>query len=141
LQDLIRLKAGEPANAIELEKDLSLVSRLYGTKGYMAPRITPTPVMDDSASTVHYDVQVQEGDVYKMGELEIRGLDEKTKNKLVFDWKLVEGQVYDSSYVQRFLVESTRDLPADTKWTTDVHEALNDDQTVDVTLRYESKAP
>ena len=141
LQGLIRLKAGEPANAIELEKDLSLVSRLYGTKGYMAPQITPTPVMDDSASTVHYDVQVQEGDVYKMGELEIRGLDEKTKNKLVFDWKLTEGQVYDSSYVPRFLAESTKDLPTDTKWTTDVHEAVNDDKTVDVTLRYEAKAP
>ena len=118
-----------------------MVAKLYGTKGYMAPGITPTPVMDDAASTVHYDVQVHEGDIYNMGELEIRGVDEKTKSKLVFDWKLAEGQVYDSSYVERFLTESRKDLPVDSKWTTDVHEALNDDKTVDITLRYEAKTP
>jgi outer membrane protein assembly factor BamA len=139
LQGLILLKAGEPANAVELDKDLRMVARLYGTKGYMAPEITPSAVMDDSASTVHYDIHVHEGDVYKMGELEIRGLDEKTKNKLVFDWKLGEGQVYDSSYVQRFLAESTKHLPVDMKWTTDVHEAVNDDKTVDITLSYSAK--
>ncbi|HSS99548.1 MAG TPA: POTRA domain-containing protein [Terriglobales bacterium] len=141
LEKLILIKAGEPANAVELQKDLSLVARLYGTKGYMAPMITPSAVMDDSASTVHYDIHVQEGDVYKMGELEIRGMDERTKKRLVFDWKLEEGQVYDSSYVPRFLLESTRDLPPDTKWNTSVHEALNDDKTVDITLTYEAKAP
>ncbi len=140
LQALIRLKAGEPADAIELEKDLTQVARLYGTKGYMAPAITPSPVMDDSASTVHYDIQVHEGDLYKMGELEIRGMDEKTKKRLVFDWKLEEGQVYDASYVAGFLQESAKDLPTGTKWNTTVHEALNDDKTVDVTLTYEAKA-
>lgn len=140
LEALILLKAGQPTNALELDKDLSMAAKLYGTKGYMAPTITPMPVMDDSASTVHYDIQVQEGNVYNMGELEIRGVDEKTKSKLVFDWKLAEGQVYDSSYVDRFLAESRKDLPVDSKWTTDVHEALNDDKTVDVTLRYEAGA-
>ena len=139
LQSLIRLKAGQPADAVQLDKDLLDVAALYGTKGYMAPKIIPKPVMDDSTSTVHYDIEVEEGDVYNMGELEIRGVDEKTKSKLVFDWKLAEGQVYDSSYIQRFLVESTKDLPVGTKWGTTVHTALNDDKTVDVTLRYEAK--
>lgn len=139
LQGLIRVKAGEPADAVQLDKDLRDVAVLYGTKGYMAPTITPKPAMDDSASTVHYDIEIHEGDVYKMGELEIRGVDEKTKSKLVFDWKLGEGQVYDSSYVQRFLAENTKDLPQDTKWKTTVHTALNDDETVDVTLGYETK--
>jgi outer membrane protein assembly factor BamA len=139
LRSLLRLKIGEPANAVELDKDLTLVARLYGTKGYMAPMITPSAVMDDSASTVHYDIHVREGDVYKMGELEIRGMDEKTKKKLVFDWKLEEGQVYDSSYVSKFLAESTKDLPTDIKWITKLHEAVNDDKTVDVTLSYEAK--
>jgi outer membrane protein assembly factor BamA len=141
LRDLIHLKMGEPANAVELEKNLVQVARLYGTKGYMAPTITPSPVMDDSKSTVNYHIQIREGDIYKMGELEIRGMDEKTKKKLVFDWKLEEGTVYDSSYVPRFLSESTKDLPTDTKWNTTVHEALNDDKTVDITLSYEAKTP
>ena len=141
LQGLIQLKPGQPADAVLLDKDLREIAGLYGTKGYMAPRITPVPLMDDPASSVHYDIEVQEGEVYKMGELELRGIDEKTKKKLVFDWKLEEGQVYDSGYVTRFLSESTKDLPADTKWNTTVHEALNDDKTVDITLTYEAKNP
>jgi hypothetical protein len=60
---------------------------------------------------------------------------------LVFDWKLEENQIYDSGYVARFLTESRSDLPTDTKWDTTVHEALNDDKTVDVTLTYEAKNP
>jgi len=138
LQGLIQLKSGQPADAVLLDKDLREIAKLYGTKGYMAPQITPRPVMDDSASTVHYDIEVQEGDIYKMGELELRGIDERTKKKLIFDWKLEEGQLYDSGYVTRFLSESKKDLPTDLKWDTTVHEALNDDKTVDVTLAYEA---
>jgi len=139
LQGLIQLKSGQPADAVLLEKDLREIAKLYGTKGYMAPKITPKPVTGDTNATVHYDIEVEEGDVYKMGELELRGIDEKTKKRLVFDWKLEEGQVYDSGYVQRFLSESRRDLPEDTKWDITLHEALNDDKTVDVTLTYTAR--
>ncbi len=138
LQSLIQLKPGQPADAVELDKDLREVKELYGTKGYMAVRVKAKPIMDDAAATVHYDLEVEEGEVYKMGELEIRGVDEKTKNKLVFDWKLGEGQVYDSSYVQRFRVDSAKDLPPDSKWDVEPHIAVNDDMTVDVTLPYEA---
>jgi outer membrane protein assembly factor BamA len=139
LQDLIRLKVGEPADALELDKELHQVTVLYGTKGYMKAQVIAKPVMDDSSATVHYNLVVNEGDVYKMGELEVRGLDEKNRSKMVFDWKLLEGQVYDSSYFQRFVKESSKDLPQDVKWNVILHEALNDDQTVDVTLTYENK--
>ena len=139
LQSLMRLKAGEPTDAIQLDKDLQNVRNLYGTKGYMGVQITPKPVFDDPASTVHYDLIVNEGDIYKMGELEVRGLDEKSKARIVLDWKLDEGKIYDSSYFQRFMVESAKDLPTDAKWTVMPEVALNEDKTVDVTLRYQSK--
>ncbi len=139
LEGLIRLKTGAPADAIQLDKDLSDIAALYGAKGYMATKAISKPVMDDAAATVHYEIEIQEGAVYKMGELEIRGLDEKTKTKMIFDWKLLEGQVYDSSYIQRFLAESLKDLPPGIKWGVTPQVALNDDETVDVTLRYEAQ--
>ena len=138
LQPLIHLKAGEPADAVELDKDLNEASALYGTKGYMAAKVIATPTMDDSTASVHYDLKVEEGDVYKMGDLEVRGLDEKARNKMVFDWKLLEGQIYDSSYLQRFLNDSAKDLPQDVHWSVTAHQAVNDDQTVDVSLLYEA---
>jgi outer membrane protein assembly factor BamA len=138
LQELIRLKPGEPADASELDKDLNEVSALYGTQGYMAAKVLAKPVLDDAAASVHYDLNVEEGEIYKMGDLEVRGLDEAIRNKMTFDWKMLEGQVYDSSYVQRFLKESAKDLPQDVQWKVTPHEAVNDDQTVDVSLLYES---
>ena len=138
LQTLIQLKTGKPANAVELDKNLNAISALYGTKGYMAAKVIAKPVMDDSTAAVHYDFNVQEGAIYKMGDLEVRGLDENIRNKIVFDWKLLEGQVYDSSYVDRFLRESSKDLPQDVQWKVTPHEAVNDDQTVDVSLVYET---
>jgi outer membrane protein insertion porin family len=139
LQSFIKLKKGEPADAVQLDDDLRRVANLYGTRGYMAPQLQPTPNMDDSTSTVSYGIEVKEGDVYKMGELDIRGLDSKAKGRMIFDWKMAEGDVYDSSYIARFLAESAKDLPANSKWMITPNEAINEDQTVDVTLRYETK--
>lgn len=141
LQGLIQLKPGEIANAILLDRDLSDVRHLYGTKGYMAPAITPKPEMQDSDATVRYVIQVQEGEVFHMGELDIRGVDEKTRQKLVFNWRLKEGDTYDSGYIERFLKSTLSELPPGIKWTPVPHEAINDDGTVDVTLRYENGTP
>jgi outer membrane protein insertion porin family len=140
LQGLIQLKPGETANALLLDKDLADVRRLYGTKGYMAPSVEPKPEMQDSDSTVRYTIEVKEGDIFHMGEIEIRGVDEKTRNKLLFSWRLKEGDAYDSGYVERFVKASLEQLPAGFKWNVIPHEALNDDRTVDVSLRYENGA-
>jgi outer membrane protein insertion porin family len=139
LQALIHLKTGEPADAVQLDEDLRAAARLYGTRGRMAPSLVPTPEMDDASATVRYAIVVQEGEIYRMGDLEIRGLDEKSKGRMRFDWKLGESEIYDSSYLERFLAESRKDLPSGAQWKVIPHEAINDDQTVDITLTYQTQ--
>jgi len=48
----------------------------------MAVQIKPDPQMEDEKSLVHYIINVSEGDVYKMGELEILGVDTTSKDRL-----------------------------------------------------------
>jgi len=91
LQRQIHLPTGQPADAVLLTSDLEKVAKLYHTKGYMAARITPRPLLDDEHSTVHYDLIVLEGDQFKMGEFEIIGLDSQAKARLQAAWKLSEG--------------------------------------------------
>ena len=137
LQSQIHLPAGQPADAVRLVSDLEKVAKLYHTKGYMAARITPKPLLDDDHSTVHYDLNVFEGDQFKMGELEIIGLDSQAKAHLQAAWKLGEGEPYDSEYYKKFLEETSRFVPAAVPWDIKVHEAVNDkDKTVDVTIRF-----
>jgi outer membrane protein insertion porin family len=140
LQRLIHLPTGQPADAIHLTRDLEQVAKLYHTKGYMLARITPKPLLDDDHSTVHYELNVQEGDQFKMGEFEVIGLDSQAKAHLQAAWKLREGDPYDSEYPKRFLSESSRLVPAGIPWAIGIHEAVNEkDKTVDVTIRFSAK--
>src|SRR5207302_9525470 len=97
LQPVIQLPAAPYANPVQLGDDLQAVQKLYGTRGYMAARVHPFAQMDDTQSTVAYELQVHEGGVYHKGELEIQGLDARTTARLVEGWKLRGGDIYDAS--------------------------------------------
>ena len=137
IREFVHQQPGQPANAVQLNHDLEAIKKLYGTRGYMAAAIQATPEMDDAQSTVRYQLEIKEGDVFTMGDLDIRGLDKRETNRLFTAWKLLAGDAYDSSYPQRFLKESAKDLG---DWKISINESLNDrdkEKTVDVTLRFE----
>lgn len=67
LAPLIHLPAGEPADAVRLLRDIENVSKLYRRRGYMLVHVKPDAHLNDEKSVVHYDLNVVEGDLYKMG--------------------------------------------------------------------------
>ena len=140
LRPLIHAQLNQPANAVQLETDIEAMKRLYGTRGYMAASIQPKPEMDDANSTVKYLLQIQEGDVYAMGDLEIRGLDSRTTARLQDEWTLRGGDPYDSGYAKRFLEQADKEISLMGDWNASVRESLNhEEKTVDVTLRFDPK--
>ena len=137
LRSLIHVKAGETANTIQLEKDLEAVKQLYGTRGYVAANVTVESRPDDSRPTVQYLVRISEGDVYRMGDLKIHGLDSKATARLENDWTLRTGDVYDSSYPGRFVQQAYKEIG---DWNTSVHESVDEkDRTVDVAVRFDPR--
>ena len=140
LRALIHLQLWRPANTIQLGRDLDEIKKLYGTRGYMAATIKPTPQFDDANSTVRYLLEFHEGDVYKMGDLEIQGLDSRTTARMVDAWKLRGGDVYDSSYPMQFVKEWMKELSRMGEWNVAMHTTLEDkDKLVDVTIRFDPK--
>lgn len=140
LRPLIHAQLNQPANAVELDTDIESMKKLYGTRGYMAVSIRPDPEMDDANSTVKYVLQIQEGEVYSMGDLEIRGLDSRATARVEDDWKLHSGDRYDSSYPKRFLEQVDKEMSLASDWNVSVRESLNpQEKTVDVTLRFDQK--
>jgi outer membrane protein assembly factor BamA len=138
LRQLIHQQLGQPANAVQLENDLAAIKKLYGTRGYMAASTQALAETDDAQSTVKYLLQIQEGGIFQMGDLDIRGVDKRAMGRLFTDWKLLAGDTYDSSYPQRFLKEAASDFLGE--WNITINESLNEkDKTVDVTLRFEPK--
>ena len=141
LRPLIHAKLEQPANAVQLDTDIEAMNKLYGSHGYMAVNIRPDREMDDANSSVKYVLRIQEGDVYSMGDLDIRGLDSRTTARLQDDWKLRGGDTYDSSYPKRFLEKEDKEISIMSDWKTSIRESLNrGEKTVDVTLRFDPKS-
>jgi outer membrane protein assembly factor BamA len=139
LRALIHLQLDQPANAIQAEKDVEAIKKLYGARGYMTVQIQPRSALNDIDSTVNYRFDFREGGIYKMGDLEIRGLDSRATHRLAGAWKLQTGDTYDSSYLNRFLNTLNDLLPGD-QWNITSHESLEDkDRVVDVSLHFNLK--
>ncbi len=142
LQPLIQAKVGQIANLEQLHDDLRVVQRLYGSRGYIVAAVKANADFDDAAETVSYQLVVEEGSLFRMGDLEFRGLDNNLTAKLRSAWKLRPGDVYDVTYLQEFLATARKLLPASLDWDVSSHvTAMSRDKTVDVDLQYTAKAP
>jgi len=136
LRSLIHATLNQPANSVQLDNDIATMKQLYGRHGYVAASIKSKPEIDEANSTVRYVLNIIEGAVYKMGELEILGLDDHATSRLQNEWTLRAGDTYDSSYAQRFLNQAYKEIG---DWRVRVDETQNRDDTVDVTLRFDSR--
>lgn len=80
-----------------------------------------------------FTLEINEGDQFRMGKLDIRGLPPELSQKLAAKWKLQSGQTFDNSYVRQFLKESGNLLPPH-KVNVSIAQKANDDKTVDIGL-------
>ncbi len=138
LRELIHLKPGQTADAVQTDQDVDALKRLYGSRGYMGAQVRTTPEMNNADSTVKYLFHFEEGSIYKMGDLEVRGLDSKASERIGVAWKLQAGQTYDSSYLRVFLTSIADQFPPE-QWRVTYRETPEDqDKIVDVSLRFEA---
>lgn len=134
----IHVMPGQPADVIQVEKDLEEIKDLYAAKGYLTAHTSFRPAFDDLSKSVSFDVQVYEGDLYSMGKLEIDGIDPARAEALKESCELAPGQPYNRSYWSTFISKSGRLLPASrTWWKTSIKENINaESKTVDITLTF-----
>ena len=140
LSPLVHLSPGQPADAVRLIRDLENVTKLYRSRGYMTVRTKPDVQFDEEKSTVHYDLNIVEGDLYKMGELEITGLDTQAKARMEAAWTLHGGQPYNADYPAKFLDDTRQLIPHGGQWSITVHESPDaKDKTVDVEVHFKQQ--
>jgi outer membrane protein assembly factor BamA len=137
---LIHLPPGQPADAVRLAGDLETVRKLYRSRGYMTVQISSNADLNDEKSAVRYDLNIVEGDLYKMGELEILGLDTQSTARMRAAWTLREGEPYNSEYLKKYKEETGALLPRGLDWAVTTHETPDTkDKTVDVEIRFKQK--
>jgi outer membrane protein insertion porin family len=142
LQKMVRVEPGQPANTVRLADNLKDIQKLYGSHGFVTAAIRVDAQYDDAGGTVVLHLEVKEGFVYHMGDLEFRGLDNSLMAKLRDLWKLRQGDVYDSTYLSDYLPAAQKLLPPTLDWEVSSHVTANvRDKSVDIDLIYSVKAP
>ncbi len=138
LRPLIQLKVDQPANTVQLDQGVQAIKQLYATRGYAIASVTPEEQINDAQATITYKITIIEGDVYKMGDLEISGLDSPTKARMQNNWTLRTGDIFDAGYPRRFADKAQKDLGGD--WRITIRDSVNTgDKTVDITIRFDPK--
>lgn len=140
LRKAIALQVNQPVNTSELGKGIEAIKQLYGARGYMTADMKTDTQIDDPRSSVKYRLNITEGEVYTMGELDVHAPDSRTRAQLESKWNLRPGDTYDSSYPARYITQVLKEILTTGEWDTSVHESLNpSDKTVDVTVRFAPK--
>jgi outer membrane protein insertion porin family len=138
LAKAIHLNPGEPVNTAQLQHDLESVQDAYSAKGYLLAAITPRPTLDDAARTASYELLVREGGLFRMGKLEITGLEPFRAESLKKKCRLKAGDPYDKNYWSEFIRDSSLYLVANPAgWKVDFRRSVNEAaKTVDVTISF-----
>ena len=84
-----------------LEEDIRSISSLYSEDGYALVSVTPDLTTDDKNRTVKVILNIEEGDRYRIGRIEVSG-NTRTRDKVIRrEIRLDEGDIYDSSKLKR----------------------------------------
>src|SRR5260370_33772582 len=77
----------------------------YGPRGYLDAKVAPLPEFEDANGTVAYNVRIEEGPQYRMGQLVITGLSVDAERELRNNWRLAPGQVFDKTFLDSMLAK------------------------------------
>jgi outer membrane protein assembly factor BamA len=102
LDKMFGIKSGDIADVTKLDAGLRQIHKAYGTQGYVAQSARYTPRLDDATGMATFEVAVEEGPQFMMGELEITGLPDADVADLRKRWRLKAGEMYDASYADQF---------------------------------------
>jgi len=138
----LKLKQGDVADSMKIDKSWVGVYGVYGKKGHLRVRLKLDPVFDDTRRLVTYQVALTEGPQYRMGQVTIAGLPEDEARRVKDAWGLKAGEVFNTSYIDVFLEKVVRGgLIRQTQGVRAGQELKRDEQklTVDVVVKFERK--
>ena len=102
LSSLVELKSGDVANSKKIDSSWEAISKEYSRHGYIRAQLRPSPIFDDAARKVQYQVTVAEGQQFHMGTFTAQGFPPGIAEKLQSRWKLKPGEIYDATYLNDF---------------------------------------
>jgi outer membrane protein insertion porin family len=138
LTKLIHAKTGSPVNSVALEQDSLALLMLYHPKGYMNADVNLKATLDDSSHVAVYEIQIRQGDLFQVGRIAMKGLDDDQIRSFERLSCLHPGDPFDASCVQTYAQAMMQKLPHGWALTPAALTIHNDTKTVDVTFNFHS---
>lgn len=111
----MELKAGQQPKSDNLRRLSVTLANLCMDQGYMNCKVTPKATLDDANATVNYEMEVDTGPKFYMGDVDFQGFSEDMTGALLANWKLQTGMPfnmhYATNYLAQFLGKNPRFLP------------------------------
>lgn len=101
------IQKGDIVDRDKVAMGLESLRKLYLTRGYRDFACIPETKLASNA-TLSLSLAIEEGPQYHMGDLEILGTKEEAA-QIRTNWKLIEGDICDNTYLDQFL-EANRDV-------------------------------
>lgn len=105
LTNTVGLKSGDVADGMAIEGAWDRVREEYGRRGYLEAKVDPTPVYDDHAHTIAYNVRVDEAKPFRFGSMVITGLSPTAERLLREAWPIPQGELFDKAKFEEFLTK------------------------------------
>ena len=96
LRDLFRIQRGEVFSRVKVAAGLEQLRQLYGSAGYINYRPVPATQFDDQTDVVNLTIESDEGKQFRVGEIEVSGVDDLTKARVLSELGMKVGDVYSS---------------------------------------------
>jgi len=103
LTNTLGVKSGDLANGQAIEGAWERIREEYGQRGYLEAKITPTPLFDDPAHTIAYQVAIVEGPQFHYGSMTISGLSLTAERLIQQAWTMKPGDLFDKKVFEDFL--------------------------------------
>ena len=101
IQKSIKTKVGDIYNVSQLRQDVLTIADLYSKKGYAYADANPVSTLNNEDRTVDLSIEVDKGKKVYVGNIEILG-NLKTKDNVIRrEFRLKEGELFDSSKLKR----------------------------------------
>lgn len=110
LSAALAIKSGDRADGTKIDKAPQMISALYGKRGYLMVKMSAKPLIDDSNRRISYQYNITDGPQFKMGELVLLGFADAEVERLKERWKILPGEIFDSSYPKTFFDKNLRDI-------------------------------
>ena len=142
LEKTIRQARGRAVDAGQLEQDVLALPMLFHARGYLNADVKMNAILDDSTRAAVYQLQINQGDLYRLGKLEIVGLGDARARSIEKACRLHTGDPYEPGYWDTLIQQVGRSLPPSAPgWKASAQQTIHaDTKTVDVTLTFAPRA-